>query len=973
MADFPEKKFQKHLADYFVRENNYAVLEQAEITDREYYFAEDHFYAFLKASQKETLQNLVNDYGNDARDEIFKALKDEIKRRPLWSIFRGGLTVRGRDFKLYFPKPRSAASVANQLYAENRISFRPNFYFGVNNQEIDFVFFLNGLPIVTLELKHEKNQVVHDAVAQYVARNQSDQIFQLPFLHIAADTSDVQVATDPGAEQNFRWFNSGLTNQPQTEGEYPIEYLYREVLSKDSLLEAIAFYLVRAPKQEAKEDRPEHPAYSIFPRYHQRRCVEKVAQETQQHFAENGDVGRKFLINHSAGSGKTLTMCWMADRLHSLFKPETSEKMLNMIFLLTDRISLDKNIREDMEKLYHLKNVVRYAKHSGDLGRFLREREPIIVTTQQKFNYILEQIENDEGLKKLRVAFLIDEAHRSQEGSMAGAVRKPFRNAPDTGDGDGEIEAQDEINKIIAQHDLNQLFVAFTATPSPATIQLFGKPFDTYSEAEAIEEGYIVDVAESIISYKTLYNLECRIMPLPHEKRLFTQGVVAKALKNVAFQDTELIQYKAEVMLRIYEEQIRQRIDGKAKAMIVTTSRLAGLEYFRVVKEKLKERKADYKVLYAFTDFNHPESNVHYSEHLMNGLNDGEVIEDRFKEDSYRLMIVAGKFQTGFDQPLLTGMFLDKAVADRNAVQTISRLNRCHLGKEGVVVVDFTNNATNILKAFNKYRHGTPHDPDEPEPQKLYDLYNEILALRVFTQEDALAVIALIEKKDDASLQNLVSELRMRFFDCIVDVDERKSFVYLLAKFVKNYHFLHSFFGYEDKLREFAAFCEYVGPQLIKTGSVSELMKLVRATIVHKSAVIYEGVKEMPGGLKKSKPRKTGGGGTGAPPKKVSVQEMIDKIKDDFNISDEEALHIREVSNEKIEDLSIQQIVVAHKNDQTFLDTIFKGQVNGYIQDAYSIRTLYDELGDSKYTDKGAIFDIMAFTVIQKGLELIRV
>ena len=556
---------------------------------------------------------------------------------------------------------------------------------------------------------------------------------------------------------------------------------------------------------------------------------------------------------------------------------------------------------------------------------------------------------------------------------MAGAVRKPFRNAPDTGDGDGEIEAQDEINKIIAQHDLNQLFVAFTATPSPATIQLFGKPFDTYSEAEAIEEGYIVDVAESIISYKTLYNLECRIMPLPHEKRLFTQGVVAKALKNVAFQDTELIQYKAEVMLRIYEEQIRQRIDGKAKAMIVTTSRLAGLEYFRVVKEKLKERKADYKVLYAFTDFNHPESNVHYSEHLMNGLNDGEVIEDRFKEDSYRLMIVAGKFQTGFDQPLLTGMFLDKAVADRNAVQTISRLNRCHLGKEGVVVVDFTNNATNILKAFNKYRHGTPHDPDEPEPQKLYDLYNEILALRVFTQEDALAVIALIEKKDDASLQNLVSELRMRFFDCIVDVDERKSFVYLLAKFVKNYHFLHSFFGYEDKLREFAAFCEYVGPQLIKTGSVSELMKLVRATIVHKSAVIYEGVKEMPGGLKKSKPRKTGGGGTGAPPKKVSVQEMIDKIKDDFNISDEEALHIREVSNEKIEDLSIQQIVVAHKNDQTFLDTIFKGQVNGYIQDAYSIRTLYDELGDSKYTDKGAIFDIMAFTVIQKGLELIRV
>lgn len=968
MAEFPEKKFQKHLAEFFIRQHEYAVLTEDEITDKDYYFAEDHFYAFLKASQKETLQNLEQDYGTDALAEIFNALKDEINRRPLWSIFRSGLTVRGRDFKLYFPKARSGASVANRLYAENRVSISPNFYFGENNHEIDFVFFLNGLPIVTMELKHEKNQVVHDAVLQYVQRDHNDRIFQLPFLHIAADTSDVQVATDPGAEQNFRWFNSGLTNQPQTEGEYPIEYLYREVLSKDSLLEAIAFYLVRAPKQEAKEDRPEHPAFTIFPRYHQRRCVENIAQETKQHFSENGDVGRKFLINHSAGSGKTLTMCWMADRLHSLFKPETSEKIVNMIFLLTDRISLDKNIREDMQKFSHLQNVVCYAKRSGDLGKYLRERQQIIVTTQHKFNYILEQIENDEGLKKLRVAFLIDEAHRSQEGRMAGAVRQPFRNAPDTGDGEGEIETQDEINKVIIEHDLNQLFVAFTATPSPATIQLFGRPFDTYTEAEAIEEGYIVDVAESIISYKTLYNLGCPIIPLPHEEKLYPTGVVSKALKNVAFQDSELIQYKAEVMLRIFEEQIRQRIEDKAKAMIVATSRLAGLEYFRVVKEKLRERQADYKLLYAFSDFNHPETNEHFSEHSLNCLNDGEMIEDRFKEDSYRLMIVASKFQTGFDQPLLSGMFLDKAVVDRNAVQTVSRLNRCHADKEGVVVVDFTNNAQKILKAFHKYRYGTPHDPDEPDPQKLFDLYDEIFEREVFTQKDASSVVTLIKKKDDAKLQKLVNELRLQFFMRIVEIDERKRFVYLLARFAQNYHFLSSFFSYKDEMREFAAFCDYVGPQLIKTGSVSELMKLVRVTLVTKSAVSFEGVTEMPGGLKKVKPRKGGRGG--APPvKKVSVQEMLDKIKNEYQISDKEALYIREVSEEKIRDESIQQIAKANQYDKDFLETIFHKQVNGSIQDAYVIRALYDELGDSKYTDQGAIFDIMAYTVIQKGLE----
>lgn len=976
MFEGPEKKFQKHIADFLIREHGFAVLAQDEITDTEFYFAEDHLYAFLKASQSETIERLEVDYGSDSREEIFKALREEIGRRPLWSIIRTGLSVRGHDFKLYFPKPRSSESAANQLYGVNRITLIPELLIK-GAKRLDFGFFLNGLPIVTLELKHEKNQNVHDAVAQYVARDHSDRIFQLPFLHIAADTADVQVATDPRAEKNFRWFNTGLTNHPQTKGEYPVEFLYREVLSKDSLLEAISFYLVQAPKQEASEDRPERPAFTLFPRYHQRRCVEKIAQETQGHFAEQGDVGRKFLVNHSAGSGKTLTMCWLADRLHSLYKPGTSEKMVNMVFLLTDRKSLDKNIREDIEKFSHLKDVVRYAKRSGDLGRFLRDREQIIVTTQQKFHHILDKIASDEGLKDLRVAFLIDEAHRSQEGRMATAIRTPFRDASstevreslamvaegpaqymavepedpdqpptpaeanDAEDAQEQADPQNQIVKVIREHDLNQLFVAFTATPSPATVQLFGEPFDTYSEAEAIQEGYIVDVAQSIISYKTLYHLHCPIIPLPEEEKLYPPGVVSKALKNVAFQDSELIQYKAEVMLRIFEEQVKPLIEGRAKAMIVTTSRIAGLEYFRVIQRKLKERGADYKALYAFSDFVHPDNNEVFTEHAVNSLNDGELIEDRFEEESYRLMIVASKFQTGFDQPLLAGMFLDKAVADRNAVQTISRLNRCHDEKDKVVVVDFTNNAKAILRAFNKYRHGSPHEPDEPNPQKCLDLHEEILTVGLFNQEDAPPVVELIKANNDANLQTCANELRQRFQAHIIDPEERKSFVYLLEKFVKSYHFLSSFFSYEEAVTEFVAFCEFIGPQLIKAGSVSELMKLVRATVVEKAAVTYEGEVEMPDGLKKPKPRKGGG----APPvKKVSVQDMITKIRETFDISDDEALHIREVSEEKLADESILQTVAIHKTDLTYLENVFKGHINTGIQDAYHLRALYEHL-----------------------------
>ena len=272
-----------------------------------------------------------------------------------------------------------------------------------------------------------------------------------------------------------------------------------------------------------------------------------------------------------------------------------------------------------------------------------------------------------------------------------------------------------------------------------------------------------MDVAASIISYKTLYNLHCPIVPKPDEEKLYPKGVVSKALQNVAFQDDGLIQYKAEVMLRIFEENVKPLIGGRAKAMIVTTSRVAGLRYFNIIKEKLKERGADYKVLYAFSDFVHPETNAAISEHAVNELKDGELIEDRFEGDDYRLMVVANKFQTGFDQPLLAGMFLDKPVVDRNAVQTVSRLNRCHEGKKDVVVVDFTNNAAAILKAFAKYRKGTPFEPEEPDQELCPKLYAEILAAGVFTQKDAADFVKLLATGTDAQVQFSVNALRTRF------------------------------------------------------------------------------------------------------------------------------------------------------------------------------------------------------------------
>jgi type I restriction enzyme R subunit len=962
----PELTFQQHIADFLVRVHKYGVLEQTDITDTEHFIAEDQLWAFLKATQADTLKKLTDDYGTDARDEVFKALRNELAHTPLWLLLRHGLKVRGLEFRLYYPKPRSAESAAVQKFGENRITYRPHFYFGETNQEIDFVLFLNGLPIVALELKHEKNQTVHDAVAQFEKRDHARKIFQHPFLYLAADTSDVMAATDPRREQNFRWHNTGLTNTPQTAGEYPVEFLYREVLAKEQLLEALSFFLVRVPKREAEEDKPERPACTLFPRYHQSRMVRRVADDALAHFTTSGEIGRKYLINHSAGSGKTLTICWLADRLHSLFQPSTNEKLVDLVFILTDRKSLDKNIKDDLENFTHLKDVVGLAKKAEDLPRFLAQRKPIIVTTQQKFEWVLTEIEKNKDLKKLRVAFLIDEAHRSQEGKMGAAIRTPFRDADAPDDEAPGEDEEEKIARVIREHDRNQLFVAFTATPAPATVTLFGQPFDIYTEAEAIAEGYIVDVAASILSYKTLYHLHCRVVPKPDDEKLYPKGVVAKALKNVAFRDDGLIQYKSEVMLRIFEESVKPLIGGRAKAMIVTSSRVAGLRFFQIIREKLKERGADYKVLYAFSDFVHPQTNAAISEHAVNELKEGEQIEDRFEGEDYRLMVVASKFQTGFDQPLLAGMFLDKPVMDRNAVQTVSRLNRCHEGKKGVVVVDFTNNAQAILKAFAKYRIGTPFPPGDPDEKQCVKLHQEILAAGVFTQADAQALVKLVANGTDAQVQFMVNSLRTRFQERITDLDQRKNFVYLLARLVKSYDFLTCFFTYPPEIGEFAAFADYVGPQLIKQGSVSDLMKQIRETDVAKAAVQFLGEVRSPGPVKLI-PGK-GQKGAGPPPKRVSVQDMIAQIRATFQITDEEALYIKQVTEEKAADPEIRSTVTAHREDRVYLEGAYRGQVNGKIQTAYDERGRYEELSDPKYTEIGAIFDIMAVTVIQHHL-----
>lgn len=973
----PELQFQKHVADFLVRVHGYTVVEQAEI-DPDKGWCEEGLWAFLRSTQDQALRALEAEYGGDARGQVFRALNHALRTHPLWWIIRKGLDVRGTRLSLFYPSPRSRAAADSSRHEENRFAVRPHYYFGPTREEVDLVLFLNGLPIVALELKHEAGAQrwnVHNAVEQFATRDHSHAVFRLPFLYLAADTSEVKMATDPRRQANFRWFNTGLRNEPitqtpegQPQTEYPVEFLYREVLSPERLLEALEFLLVWVPERNATEDTPYRPAFTLHPRYHQQRMVRKVADAALESFIATGEAGGKYLIEHSAGSGKTLSICWLAERLHSLHQPQTGAKLVDMTVILTDRKSLDKNIRDEIENFAHLADVVGMADSGDELAQFLRQRRSIIVTTQQKFGWILRQIESDPALRGCRVAYLIDEAHRSQEGQLGLAIRLPFRDEPDQPDDpNDESRSEAEIRAAIRAHDRNQLFVAFTATPSQATVDLFGAPFDRYTEAEAIQEGYIVDVAGSILSYETLFNLHC---PLAKpDDRSWPAGVVAKALRNVAFQDEELIQYKAEVMLRIFEERVKPLIGGRAKAMIVATSRVAGLRYFEIIREKLRERGADYQVLYAFSDFTHPETGAEVREHAVNGLESGELIEDRFEGESYRLMVVANKFQTGFDQPLLAGMFLDKAVADRNAVQTVSRLNRQHEGKQDVIVVDFTNNAKQILQAFKKYRPGIAFEPIEPVPSALESLYSAILGLGVFVQKDAARTVALIEGQDDAARQAMVAELQQQFVHSLAGDKARREFVQLLARYARTYYFLSSFFSFAEQHRVFARFAEFLGPQLIKQGTVSELMKLIRATGVVRASVQDRGESGLTTPpTRPPAPRPAGPRQPGQPMRQATVSEMIERLREKYVISDKEALLIREITEEKASDERIQRDVELNRQNVLYLHGVYRTRLNAIIQEAYSERGRFEDLADPKYSATGGIFDSMAHAVILSHL-----
>jgi type I restriction enzyme, R subunit len=967
-----EKLFENHIASYLQANHRYTVLKKENITDKDFHFLPEHIFSFLEATQQEVLEELNEIYGSGYKEEILRTLKEETKKKELWFIIRHGLMVKGKKIHLYFPKPRAfGKDTSNTNYSKNLFSFKTQYHFSKETEHsIDIVLFLNGLPVITIELKHvDENQTFEDAIEQYHLRDHKNKIFQFPFLHFAMDTEKVQVATSPPVRTKFRWFNSGLKNATDSQGEYNVEYIYKNVLSPDWILEYLEIFLVYSPAKEVVTstgiEEVSH-AYSIFPRYHQLRSTKNVSLDIQTHFENQKVLGKKYLIHHSAGSGKTLTISWLADKLNSLCNSK-EEKIFEMIFILTDRRSLDKNIKEELKQFTHLENSIQFCRDSSELAKAIDLKKNIVVSTIQKFGYIQDKLK-ELNTNHFRIAFLIDEAHRSQEGKSEYNMRTVFRK-PEEEDTDTEekLEEEELLDKLQKLNIDNQVFIAFTATPTQKTINSFGNPFDSYMESEAIEEGYILDVADKIVSYSTLYNIKGKKnFTLPNDAE-FPKVTLANALRNLAFRDESIILYKSTVIINHFLENVFTDLQGKAKAMVVTSSRPAGLIYFKTLKSIIEERKLPFKILFAFSDYRDEETKEEISEVKINQLDTlhkNEKIEEVFDKYEYRILVVANKFQTGFDQPKLTAMYLDKVIHDLTAVQTVSRLNRAYPGKESVSAIDFTNNTEQIFKAFSKYRYNVPHKFMQPDKSILDDLYNEVTSYGIFSIEDIQEYNSFDKKLEDAEKTKFTDKLRAKLSKIIPKEEEKKKFVNLLNKLTSAFYFLSKFFEIEKDVIEYCLFIDAIKDTLLKkTGS--RMKEFLQQLYVERGAVREEGLKENP--KKEYKPTETPRGAGGTPEiHKITIPAMLEEIKEKFQITKEEAIVLNDITMELESDSSVIEIVQANKQNELFLFGNYIKDLILKIKEKFYDKDMDDKLKLASYIEEGGIISLMARSIIQR-------
>ena len=792
--------------------------------------------AFLEATQPAVAAALALASDTPARRQFLSRLKQEVDQRGIVDVLRKGVKRGQFDLDLYYASatPRNAAAAAR--HQQNRFTVtRQLRYSSRNAKALDLGLFINGLPVITAELKNSlTKQTAADAVEQYRRdRDPREALFRAGrcLAHFAVDDQEALFCTElAGKASVFLPFNQGYDggagNPPNPNG-IKTDYLWRDTLARDSLAEIVEYYALLTPESGGRRRQ-------IWPRYHQLDAVRRLLADA----AERG-AGQRYLVQHSAGSGKSNSIAWLSHRLIGLRRE--GQAVFDSVIVVTDRLVLDSQIRDTIEQFTQVRAMVEHADRAVNLRRLLAAGKKIIITTAQKFPYILDEIGG--GQRGRKFAIIIDEAHSGQGGRNAAAMARALRAGDEraaAGDADAGADAgadpvadadddddntfEDQINRIIDNRRLlpNASYFAFTATPKNRTLELFGikstqpdgaekhRPFHSYTMKQAIQEGFILDVLGSYTPVSSYYNLVKTIADDPEFDSRRAQRKLRRFVENHRYS----IRQKAEIMVEHFHDAVIApgKVGGQARAMVVADGVARAIEYYYAIGDCLAARGSPYRALVAFAGEREYGGKM-VSEAALNGF-PGVQIPERIRQDPYRILICADKFQTGYDEPLLHTMYVDKTLAGIRAVQTLSRLNRAGAGKHDVFVLDFMNRVEVIRYAFSDY-YRTTILSDATSPDRLHDLKGRLDGYGIYTAAQVDAVVAAYLKGEGREALDPILDQCVAVYRAELDEDGQVECKGSAKAFCRLYDFLSQILAYgRPEWERLAIFLNLLIPKL---------------------------------------------------------------------------------------------------------------------------------------------------------------
>lgn len=808
-TDTSEQGLEALITHYLVNYNQY-ILGNSLDYDKAYCLDKVQLLAFLEATQADTLTKIPH------HDKLLQRISDQIREKGIVELLRKGIKYQEHRLNLYYPQPPHTLNPqAVQNHQANRFSVTRQVHFSQQHprQSLDMVIFLNGLPLITFELKNNlTKQNVNHAKRQYREdRDPKEPLFRFArcLVHMAVDDQEVWMTTElKGQSTFFLPFNRGQgygkpvyeavnhgKGNPLNPNGLMTAYLWQEVLTKSSVSGIVEKYARIIQDKDSKTGKKKPPRL-VFPRFHQLDAVRKLLRDAQTEGA-----GKRYLIQHSAGSGKSYSIAWLAHQLVELTSLYTHEPIFNSIVVVTDRVVLNRQIRDTIKQYAHVDGVVAAVRSSTELAESLEAGKKIIITTIQTFPFVLPKIG---AMSDKTFAVIIDEAHSSQGGNIAAKM-----NLALSGETVEAIEDdEDFINALIRNQKMldNASYFAFTATPKNRTLQTFGiehpltgkyTPYHVYTMKQAIEEGFIMDVLDNYTTYNSYYKILKKVEDDPQ----FDSKQANKRLRKYVEGHPDSIRQKAEIMIHhFFDEVIKaKKINGQAKAMVVTGSIINAIEYFWAFQAYLQEINSPYKAVVAFSGSKNHKGAA-YDEATLNGFPSSQI-EEQFEEDEYRFLIVAEKYQTGYDQPLLHTMYVDKVLSDVKAVQTLSRLNRSHRDKTDTFVLDFVNSADAIQKAFEPF-YQTTILSEGADFDRLNDLQDALDNFQVYSTEQVQQFMSLFMRGVERDRLDPFLDASAIYYRDKLDADEQIEFKAKAKAFVRLYQFLAQILPFVDSYME---------------------------------------------------------------------------------------------------------------------------------------------------------------------------